>query len=329
MDQMKIKRFDKTNYLFLIAALLLTVCFAFSSIYIGDMLERNIHFRLSEMLTTHRSGVLSGLSSQRNALDICAQVIEEHEGSLEHSIGWAPTILQNLTKADAVALTDIDGKGLLTTGDEIDISDSEVYKMISSGEGYAVCVGRTSPEADITFLMARMIEKDGAPAMILAASYAVEDVCDYLLRSSMPTDGCVLMGTDGNVLLRAELNQAGGIAQTIREADPANAKSADTLEKMFAQDGSGTIVYRSYGEKWYFSFAELGVNDWKIGFSVRAVELDYMGTVISALQWTLYGLSMAVVIGFGLKYMSDEDRRGKQRRLEDANREERERKPRL
>lgn len=314
-------RLDKTAVLFFAAAIVLTAAAAFCMHYEADVLHRNIQYRIEEMLRSHRNAVLSGLSAQSNALAIASCMVERCDGSIEECIDFAPAILDEMTKADRVALTQQNGIGLLTDGSPADISGSDVFALLQQGADTAVCIGRTSAEEDETFLMANVIRRDNADTLILAASYSVQDICEVLLRGSHAADGCVLLNENGDILMRIESDntQSGqNILQSMLGMDSENENSVHTLRNMLASEEMGYVKYQYFGEEWYLAFADLGVSGWKVACRVRAVEFDYMHRVLSTIHWSLYVLSMAFLSGLAFRYVHDLEKRAKQRRLEEA-----------
>lgn len=304
---------------FLTATLVLTAGFIASALLTGGILSRNASYRLMEMLETRCSSVKSGIEAQLESLQIVAGQIARSEGGPEELWSDAPALLKELTGADKVALTDMDGIGRLSDGSEADISNSDVYSRILQGDAGAVCIGATTDEDDITFLMASAIERDGERVMILAASYQVEDISKYLLRGTT-ADACLLVDRQGNVLMRAErTDDWDNVIERVRSDDEANRKSADKLADMLQNNSSGTISYKYHGEKWFLAFQKLGVNDWLLAYRVQAVELEYMSGAIASYHWLLYVLALAMLAWLVVAFWLQEEHRRADKRLEEQN----------
>lgn len=319
MMRRRTNRIGKMGIFYIVAIAVLTAGFITGAVLSQRVFESNVRYRLGEIVEARRSSVERGIHMQMDSLEKCALQLSKMDADLYELAGSSPAFLQELTGADKVALTDMDGKGALAVGGRADISNSDVYAKVRQGERSAVCIGATTDEEDITFLMASVVEREDGE-LILAASYKVEDISEYLLRGPYTADACLLVDRQGRVLMRSERAEDwDDLIARISANDPSNALCAQQLAQMLQNESSGVIAYQYHGEKWYLAFAELGVNDWLLVYRVQAVELEYMQGTLASYYWAIYMLALAMLIWLAAAYMLDREKRGAERRLEEQN----------
>lgn len=307
---------------FLVAAALLTTGFGLNAALSVRVLSQNADYRLMEILENRRVAVQANIESHMLNLTACAQSICEQEGSLEELAARYPALLQEMTGAQKVALVDMSGAGRNTDGEAVDLSGSDIYTRIAQGEESAVAIGESKEDGQTYFKMAVAVERGGEREFILVAYYRIEDICEYLLRSSgAVNDACLLIDRQGNVLMRTERTESwDNLIDRIEYDDEGNGENARMLASLIEKEDQGSVTYTYYGEKWYCAFAELGLNDWLLAYRVQAVELEYVQGALMAYNWALYAVLLAVLIWIAAMYGLRDERIRRDRRIEDLNR---------
>ena len=306
---------------FAAAAVLLTISFCLLAFLSQSVLRGSSNYRLMELLENRRTAVMSSIATQQEGIAACARKTGEQQGSMEELVKELPALFYEMTAADKVALTGLDGIGVNVHGNAADVSATEAYEKIVAGADSAVGIYEEPDGDGVSFLMLHAVERGGEREFILAAAYEIEDISEYLLRGANGVnDACLLIDRKGDVLMRTERTENwSNLIDRIEYDDASNAQSAQQMQRLLAAEHSGVVPYEYYGEKWYCAFTELGLNDWLLAYRVNAMELEYVQGALHTYQGVLYLVLLAILIGLAVMFGLRDERMRRDRRLDEQN----------
>ncbi len=280
------KKFKELNIFILMLSIVIIniiAVFWFNNM-VFDELESSAKSTLKQMANEQNRAVSIIIEHKRDnvigIVDVVRFIGNEPEILFESMDIW-----ENEYDIETLILTDLEGLGIVSTRETVDISDSPYLAPAISGEIVLSSVYESSYTGNSVLSLFAPIYYEGSIQGVIVAEYNVHELANLLLRTTDERGSSMIVNSEGEILVHTYPFPI--TFENFKTAGFEDGKTYEDILNDFATRTPGDVVFSIAGEKKLGEYIPLGVGDWTLFFEISEVALSDSGNAISSAMLTI------------------------------------------
>ncbi len=196
---------------------------------------------------------------------------------------------------ETIIITDELGRGVTSTGENIDVSTEDYFKTTVQGSVEITDVYESQFSGNLVLAVTAPIYNEGTVEGVIVAEYNVYELAELLVGTTDSRGSAMIVNSNGDIMLHTYPFPIS--LENFQSAIFEDGASYEKILEDFANSQAGEVTFSIQGERKLGEYIPLGVDDWTLFFEVSESALSDSGNAITS---GMLIVNISLIIGFSI-----------------------------